>query len=385
MGEVTDKLKTIIDSITEISIFGVGVKWEQRKVTETASSSEVPLLPEQLLTFIWDYPLGPGNQASWAVREIALLRGEFNLAREQPSLGIAIASTEFTSGVFGETANSRIDICIQWAMARTDPKPPHYFLVEVTHPPIWHVTKEPDFRHTLALAIILARNNRHPKRLEGYVDIVLESQREDGGWAPGGNTEASEMFTVLYAIELLHECANLSDLSDNRRIACAKARDRALRWLMDNRTSTGLWVGGVLSEYAWEGLHTTSWVLDRLCRLNDVIVAGWRDCFIDGLSTMIREASGPSPWRGTDPHRRNMVEARVAASVRNARAFWSLRDDPRHLADSYLEGWERQARGWLSSLSISEIDLATAVFLLEGLFEHQVLVEHRKELLKSTQ
>ncbi len=47
----------------------------------------------------------------------------------------------------------------------------------------------------------------------------------------------------------------------------------------------------------------------------------------------------------------------------------------------YLASWEHQALDWISSISGSEIDLATAVFLLEGLFEISALIKYGDGLL----
>nr|VFK63519.1 MAG: Prenyltransferase-like [Candidatus Kentron sp. UNK]VFK70851.1 MAG: Prenyltransferase-like [Candidatus Kentron sp. UNK] len=383
MRKIVDKVKTVIGEVkvTGGTIPGLGIHWERKTGADSARVSKEIALFQQLIEFVWDYPHGPGNQASWAVKESMVLRRLLDTAREQPGLGAAIASTEFASRVFGKAANHGIDICIQWAIAKTDPKPPHFFLSEFADPVTSRVKEVPDFRHTLTLAIILARNNRYPSRLEGYVDTVLADQRQDGGWMPGGGTTVSEVVTVLYAIQLLHEYVVLPDLSDNKRLACITARDRALRWLMDARTPTGLWSSGVLSEYSWENLWTSSWVLHRLCRLDEVNVTGWRGCFVDGLSTMIQRTLNPDSWTGTDLRQRNIVEARIAASVRNARTFWGLKGHPLDLANSYLDGWKHRALGWLKSLDVSEIDLATAVFLLESLFEPSTLVRKGSDLL----
>jgi hypothetical protein len=50
------------------------------------------------------------------------------------------------------------------------------------------------------------------------------------------------------------------------------------------------------------------------------------------------------------------------------------------LVDLYLAGWKVQAQEWAVRLPDSGLDLATAIFLLEGLFELSELAAHAREV-----
>jgi hypothetical protein len=117
-------------------------------------------LPIKLLSFIWQYPEHGRNHVSWAVKDSLVLRGQLENAREKPGLGVAIVITELALKIFGNKANSRIDGCVTWAQANALASPPH--LLKGTHSYSSDSREEivPDFRHSIAFAIILARTGK---------------------------------------------------------------------------------------------------------------------------------------------------------------------------------------------------------------------------------
>lgn len=256
----------------------------KKKVDETHAREPLPF---RLLSLIWNYPLAGGNQSSWAVKESSVLRGDLKSAIEKPGLGIALFSTELAIAVFGEPAKSRIDACINWGLSRTQSEPPYLMYVEDP------ITSNPnlatDFRHTLALSIILARTQQHMSHLTHYLRLTLDSQREDGGWSPGNGITVSEEFTVLYAVELLTLCHDIESLPKESREKTDFARKRAIDWVIRHSEKNALWKTGVFN-YPWGSLHMTAWVLHRLVPLIELSNESWIECVRQSLSSMIQGA-----------------------------------------------------------------------------------------------
>lgn len=374
------KFKRSFSKITGISTPIFGLQWERQKNVETSGQAgSATEFPDGLIDYFWKYPTGDANQASWAVKESAVLRGRLEAARQDPGLGVAIVTTELALDAFGEEAWNRVqETCIRWAIARTEETTPHFVKVEVLDPITSRRELKPDFRHTVALAVILARTKSQYAYLKGYLNAVLGSQRNDGGWAPGSGTTISEVITVLYAAELLHLCADDHKLEQKTRSDCESSRDRALAWLLANRSTQGLWSSGVLTEYPWDDLLTTAWVVHRLAPLHQVYRPMWVAGLRLALHNMVRRTMDPGFWTTNDVLQRNRVEARIAAATSKAKKLIELDEQERGLADLYLSGWKTQASAWVKSTQDAALDVGTVAFLLQGLLDEFELVERAR-------
>jgi hypothetical protein len=238
----------------------------------------------------------------------------------------------------------------------------------------------PDFRHTLALAVILARSKTYGY-LDGYVRMVLEKQRDDGGWYPGGGITVSEVFTVFYAVELLHLCAEDPHFVSDFRRKFELARDRGLEWLIANCTTTGLWESGVLTGFGWDDLFTTAWVLHRLSPISSRSVPAWEPCVEHALMILVQRSMDANSSTYSNPDERNRVEARIGAAVAKTVANHKLRKSTVDLIEEYLPNWRKQATTWVTTLPDADLDLATATFLLRGLYAHGELLDHANRIL----
>lgn len=337
-------------------------------------------LADRLLLYVWYYPRGSGSQKSWAVKESEVLRGRLESARERPGLGVTIVSTELALDVFGTQGHDRVQDSIRWAIDRVDKLPPHFLPGVVQDSVVSRETPTPDFRHTLALAIVLARTKTFYGYLDGYVQIALDVQRPDGGWDPRGGETVSEVFTVFYAVELLHLCSGNPHFLPAARRNFELARDKGLGWLIVNRTSAGLWASGVLND-SWDDLLTTAWVLHRLSPMPTASVLNWGPCVDHALEILLERSMEANCWIGSNADQRNRVEARIAAAVARTAANHELAKSTVNLVNAYMRDWRRRANNWATNLSNASLDLATAVFLLEGLYAHGELVDHANRIL----
>ena len=338
-------------------------------------------LPQRLLAFIWYYPLAGGNHASWAVKESAVLRGELNSASKKPGLGIAIYSTELALKAFGDFADDRVEGCINWGLSRTQPEPPFLMLVEGTEPITSKTEIKTDFRHTLALSIILARTRKHLNHLKHYVQLTLELQEDDGGWPPGEGVTVSEVFTVSYAAELLTLCSQINDLSKEIRQRAVFARDKAINWLIRNASKNKLWKSGVLN-YPWDPHFSTAWVLRRLVPLNEISSKSWINCANQALHSMIQGALDPSTWSTTNDLQRFRVEARIASAATISTRTLELDDIVAERVAAYLKDWRQRTEKILFDISDKELDLSTALFLVDSLINPSELKEWGDKVLK---
>lgn len=333
----------------------------------------------KLLTFVWHYPENGGNHITWAVKESFVLRGRLEDAREEPGLGVAIVTTELALNVFGDKAQSRIDGCIAWALANLVSQPPHLLKGKKLDYRTSEEKTVPDFRHTLAFAIILARTGKLKARLSEYLRYALETQNPDGGWSPGEGRTVSEVFTVLYAVELLSLCGTDEKLPEEMRTIARVSRNRSTTWLLSACTESGLWQSGVLKQYVWDDIVTTAWVLHRLAPIRGIPSPGWCDGLARAASSMIIKASNPTTWKGTAELQRFRAEARVAAAVSIVLETTLLDAQPAESLAIYLSDWRRRAVEFASKIPDDGWDVATAVFALESLFSTSQMREEANE------
>lgn len=343
-----------------------------------AAANPVSLM-QRLMVLLWQYPDRGGNTASWAVKESFVLRGRLEEAKEEPGLGTAIVTTELALEVFGEGAKSRIDGLITWALARSSSNPP--YLIEGKQ--VYLDTSEekvvPDFRHTLAFAIILVRSGHMMDRVKTYLRYTLDEQNADGGWPPGKGRTISEVFTVLYATEFLTLCGMRNEIDQNIISNALRSRDRALGWLALSVDEEGLWNSGVLGHFSWDNVFTTAWVLHRLALIDITSERSWSYRVAESALNMIRKVGQPKTWHGTDELQRFRVEARVAASALRVLAISSRNLPglpPLEPVESYLRDWRRRARAFAPKVAEQDWDVATAAFILESLFSNKEMREY---------
>lgn len=183
---------------------GDGSKADKGLATSWQGESSATLTV-RLLSLVWSYPLTGTTQASWAIKESSVLIGELGSAIEHPGLGVAIVTTELACSAFGAAAAGRVDGCVTWGVAHAEVNAPYRLLAELRDPGTHRLLEiKPDLRHTLAFGVILARARQHYSYVEAYLRLILELQREDGGWPSDSGATTSEMFTAIYALELLH-------------------------------------------------------------------------------------------------------------------------------------------------------------------------------------
>jgi len=353
-----------------------------------ATQSEGLTCAEGLLAYVWSYPLTGENEGAWAIKESAALRGKLGSARDEPSLGVAIVTTELALASFGEAADSRIDRCIMWAISRAEREPPYRMLVEDRNPADHTLEAvKPDFRHTLAFGVVLARAKRQFGYLHAHLELVLSHQLPDGSWPPENPKTSSPVFTAIYALELLH-LGSLDPATPARiRTAIPKARIKGMTWLLQQRGPDGLWPSGVLGEFAWDGLWATAWVLHRLVPTADVVFGRWTACVDDALFRLVQVALSQRTWAGSTEDQRYRVEARVAAAVRRAHIMKTkaLSSRSQDAARLYTGAWQARADHWVNQLSPGQMDVGTAAFLVWGLVPVERLAElGRLMLLRET-
>lgn len=333
----------------------------------------------KLLTYVWQYPEKDGNHVTWAVKESYVLRGRLEQARQEPGLGVAIVTTEFALNVFGNKALSRIDGCITWACANRMSEFPYLLKGKKVDSRTSKETEVPDFRHTLAFAIILARTGKLTELLGGYLHYTLETQNPDGGWCPGEGARVSEVFTVLYAIELLSLCCTDKKFSEDVRNTAQVSRDRAAKWLLSATTEKGLWESGVLEDQEWDDVLSTAWVLHRLMPIKGINNPGWNVSLADIAALMISKVANPGTWKATGELQRFRAEARVAASACVALKAGFLSAHTAEAMEIYLSDWRRRTALLVLKINENDWDVATAVFVLEALFSTSQMQEAIKE------
>ena len=351
-----------------------------KKTPDLQIRNDLPL-PQRLLTLIWNYPLAGGNHTSWAVKEGEVLRGDLISASQRPGLGVAIFSTELALKAFCSFATRRINGCINWGLSRTQQDPPYLLLVEGTEPITSKMEIKTDFRHTLALSIILARFGQHLIHLEHYIQLTLEQQRDDGGWSPGEGILISEIFTVLYAAELLTLCSHIKEIPKETRRKAVLSRNKAIDWLIKNTDGNKLWKGDVL-EYSWDPLLSTAWVLRRLLPFKEISSGAWLYCSNQAMHSMIQGALNPTIWLTSTHLQRLRVEARIASAATIATRSLGLDAIVSEKVMSYLKDWRIRTEKALSEITDKQLDLSTALFLVDALIDPLKLKEWASRVLK---
>jgi hypothetical protein len=364
-------------SVIGLIVTGVGslytyLTYRGHKTAQAKSLTDEKVLPvdipDKLLSLIWHYPENGGNCVSWAVKESYVLRGWLKKAREEPGLGVAIVTTELALNIFGENANSRIDGCITWAIANSFSEPPFFLKGKRSDTRDSEEEVVPDFRHTLAFSIILARTGKLKERVNEFLQYTLNHQNADGGWSAGQGKTVSEVFTVLYAIEFLSVCALDDQITETKRSIVQASRDHAMDWLILKVSGNGMWESGVFKDYVWDDLFTTAWVLYRLSQLKDIISSKWNEVLLRSSLLMISKVSKPTTWERSPQLQHFRLEARVAAALAVYQSTGLLDSNGSESLLIYLSDWRRRAELFARKISDDDWDVATAAFYLQAMF-----------------
>ena len=341
-------------------------------------------IEEKILSYIWYYPLGGTDHESWAVKESYVLRGELLKAKENPGLGVAVYSIELGINVFGNYAMSRIDACIDWALLRTQKKPPYFIQVEIIDPITSKKELKSDFRHTLAFSIILSKTNKKQVYLAEYLKFTLNLQKADGSWPPGEGITISEVFTVSYAIELLKLNLDNEFFEQKVRNEIRTSLSKAINWLIANKNKNMLWESGVLKEFKWDDLVTTAWMLRRLLPLK---LEDFNDDWVPQINVMInslvRKSTDEAIWSMHDDIQRFRVEARIASAIYEGIIGSYIDPTLYEFSTSYLNDWKRKTTHIMQTINFSDFDLGTALFIYKPLIGYDKIKKIRDKVISS--
>jgi hypothetical protein len=328
-----------------------------------ATKSDKPL-PLRLFSIIWNYPLAGGAQSSWAVKESGIIKGELEYARQNPGLGVALLSIDMALNTFGQSAIGRINNCIDWGLSKVQSIPPYFMLVDHREEIISSEERKTDFRHTLALGIIIAKARADSKYLKYYINSALELQKEDGNWDPGHGITLSEVFTVFYAIEFLTICKKNPRVSKGTQKKIVKARNKAVNWLIENSAEDGLWKSGVIKS-PWDSLFATAWVLRRLAPLKEIRTKSWLNCVERAVHTMIADSLNPDTWNSSNDIQRLRVETRICSAITLTEKEVRFNGILKEKVAAYTSETRERIRKELSRIPDKELDLSTALFAVD--------------------
>lgn len=336
------------------------------RITTDQSESVIAHLRDLILS----YPT-EGSQASWAVKESRILKGDLQGAISSPGIGTAVLAVEFALQNRNESVGERIHACLQWGLAQTDKEEPHLFAGRVFDDATSQSLINTDYRHTFAFAVLLTITGELPAYTNIYLQLLLDRQNADGSWsAHGGDGEAGEIFTVLYALDFL--CISISKglIKDRQLDLGRKSINSGFEWLTRHLCSSSdgnkLWSGGFLEE-RWDDIVATAWVLYRLTRHISMAPPGWNEVAETAMISMLTKATHEDTWRSTDDIRRFRAESRVAAAVSFSLDRLDLADSNRERAQSFLRVFSKQSISRLSKFPLTPCDIATAGFLLIAL------------------
>lgn len=317
-----------------------------------------------LLWQVWTYPDQGGSRSSWAVKESSVMRGDLERAHQRPGLGIALFTTELVAEVFGSAALSKIQACVDWGINQTQHS--QHLLAERREDGITgKLTDELDLRHTVALAILMARFGSRETLQKYYLDLVLENICKDGGWPAVLGSNESDLPSTVYVVEFLSICSRSDEVE-------ALEINRAIRlgqeWLILNALNEGGWATNIFRDKAWDGLWSTAYLIQRLVTTEVDDFAEWTDSIIQAFAYVLREAATLQ----YDNNRTQLrVEARVAAALSVSLRGNYLTPLLRDRTESWLNDWQIRALNTFRQVPVNEIDLGTATFAARGLLRHK--------------
>lgn len=313
----------------------------------------------RLLRKIWLYPDRGGAKESWAVKESDIIRCNLNNAIRQPGLGITLFTTELAARVFGECAKTRIENCIQWGFCRTQHQKPFLFLEEYEERINGEIFKKGDFRHTIALAILMARYNFHENQQDNYLKIILENQLKCGGWPSTVDENHDNMKANLpstsYAVEFL---STYSNRRSNKSNMLKKALNSGQKWLIDFFAKEGAWKVDIFQNESWSSSWSNSYLLIRFITGN--LQSGELKKSMSKCAEKIFSSTHDLTIR--DYRLLFIIESRIAAAISESIRVGLLPRDLSTRAESWLLCWEKRFMQTLRKIPAKECDLATSSF-----------------------
>jgi hypothetical protein len=322
-----------------------------------------------LVQRVWEYPDAGGLRRSWAVKESAVIRGDFVRAAERPGLGIALFTTEFATRWFGVAAAAeKVRNVVQWGLHRTNIDPPH-LLAETTLDPVTdREVSVGDLRHTLALGILMQRAGLHEELQQQYAQMLSVHVCPSGGWSATLHGPVGEVATTVYAVEFLGSLLQsrtpvVSSLRSDVTLVAAELLPLAQRWLCDAAKDGG-WTIGVFPGAPWDSAWSTSYILMRLLSAAPPPVDGWFHALHRIAGWLVREAAS---LRYSDPGLRIRVEARIAAALVAANECDLIPTELAGRADAWLLDWEDRFFQHARMMQGDEPDLATSTFAARSL------------------
>jgi len=332
---------------------------------------------EKIVLYIWYFPVENQNQSSWAVKESQVILGNLENAKKNPGLGIAILSIEFALTYFKEQANSRILNCINWGIIRTQKKEPYFILYEKRDESITKIEYVPDFRHTIAFGIILSKTRRKLSHIDEYLKYLVNNQHNDGGWTAGKGHTISELFSCIYAIELIVLNRTNKKVKSNYDNVIKKA----VIWLVNNISNDYLWKSNVFDEY-WDMIFSSTWVLNRLIPLNlEELYENWSD-IVNKISLNLLDNHQKIDWNTKDKFQKFRLETRIAAALYKGQAFNYYNSEINEQVESFIREWKERTIIFMQEISFDDLDLATSLFLAEPLLGYEIINDIVEKKLK---
>ncbi len=316
-----------------------------------------------LLLNLWKYPDAGGAHSSWAVKESDTLRGEINRAAQRPGLGVALFTTELASEVFGTKAQPKIRACVDWGVSKTASSPPYLLREDSLDPMTGRITKTFDFRHTIALAILMTRSRSHLDHQRYYLQMALENVCGDGGWPAVLEGKESDLPATAYAVEYLAASAGsdmteIEGLTDTLRLG--------QEWLILAASADGGWSTGIFAGTSWDHVWSTAYLLPRLLSPYIPSFPEWSQTLSDAGAALLH---GAYDMDYADPRLQFRIETRIAAAllmVVQKRLLPPIKQDA---AESWLHQWENRFLSTLKELPAKECDLATTTFAARALLK----------------
>jgi hypothetical protein len=330
-----------------------------------------------LLRNLWKFPESGGAQSSWAVKESDTLRGMIERATQRPGLGIALFTTELASEVFGAKAQPKIRASVDWGVSRAAVSPPYLLAEDSLDSITGRIIKKSDFRHTLALAILMIRSGSHVEHQKHYLLMALENVCSDGGWPAVIGSKDSDLPATAYAVEYLAASAR-SDSTTQYDLADTLKSGQ--EWLILAASADGGWSTGIFADTSWDHIWSTAYLLPRLLSMQIPLFPEWTHTMIEAAEAILR---GTNTVSYTDARLQFRVEARIAAALTRViqeRLLPVIRQDA---AESWLHQWEIRFLETLREMPAKDCDLATTTFACRALLKdmdwrrigNEVLVE----------
>ncbi|HKQ03871.1 MAG TPA: hypothetical protein VJ464_01970 [Blastocatellia bacterium] len=316
-----------------------------------------------LLQKIWEFPEANGSRASWAVKESLVLRGELTKAIEQPGLGIALFTTELAGEVFGDKAKDKIHSCVDWGLKQAMTSDRHLISGEIISGITGRITSNLDFRHTIALAILMARSGLYRDHQEHYLRMVLDSQCDDGGWPSEFDTKTSELTSTVYTVEYVGIC---SRLFENPPLSLNDPLRSGQDWLIRCSMPNGGWATRIFEKESWDQLWSTAYILQRLLASDLPAYPEWSQALRFATASLLQKSSEA---KYADPKLQLRVEARVAAALSCSLIVGTISPLLRESAEAWLHEWKRRFLHTLQHVPSRECDLATATFASRALLK----------------